>query len=83
MDTRENHLKDLRKGAATGIHTGQAPQTDDVPVGTGQVNWPAVLKQAATAGVKHYFIEDESANPLESVPVSIKYLQKLQICDCE
>lgn len=72
------HLKDLRRGAATGIHTGHAPQTDDVPLGNGQVNWPAVLKQAAAVGVKHYFIEDESAAPLESVPVSVKYLQGLK-----
>ncbi len=72
------HLKDLRRGAATGIHTGHAPQTDDVPLGTGQVNWPAVLKQAAAVGVKHYFIEDESAAPLGAVPVSVTYLQNLK-----
>ncbi|MBC7772816.1 MAG: sugar phosphate isomerase/epimerase [Pyrinomonadaceae bacterium] len=72
------HLKDLRKGAATGIHTGHAPPTDDVPIGTGQVNWPAVLKQAAAIGVKHYFIEDESAAPLDSVPLSISYLKSLR-----
>jgi len=72
------HLKDLRRGAATGIHTGHAPQSDDAPLGTGQVNWPAVLKQAAAVGVKHYFIEDESAAPLDSVPVSVKYLQTVK-----
>lgn len=32
------HLKDIRKGAKTGIYTGHAPLTDDVPLGTGQVN---------------------------------------------
>lgn len=69
------HLKDLRRGAPTGIHTGHAPPSDDVPLGTGQVNWPAVLKQAAAVGVKHYFIEDESAAPLDALPVSVKYLQ--------
>jgi sugar phosphate isomerase/epimerase len=72
------HLKDLRRGAPTGIHTGHASPSDDVPLGTGQVNWPAVLKQAAAAGVKHYFIEDESAAPLESLPVSVKYLQTVK-----
>jgi sugar phosphate isomerase/epimerase len=72
------HLKDLRRGAPTGIHTGRAPHTDDVPLGTGQVNWPDVLKQAAAVGVKHYFIEDESATPLEALPVSIRYLQGLK-----
>ena len=72
------HLKDLRRGAATGIHTGHAPQSDDVPLGTGQVNWPAVLKGAAAAGVKHYFIEDESATPLEAVPKSVTYLEHVK-----
>ena len=72
------HLKDLRRGAATGIQTGHAPQSDDVPLGTGQVNWPLVLKEAAAVGVKHYFIEDESATPLEAVPASVKYLQNLK-----
>jgi sugar phosphate isomerase/epimerase len=51
---------------------------DDVPLGTGQVNWPAVLRQAAAVGVKHYFVEDESAAPLESVPQSVKYLQSVR-----
>jgi len=72
------HLKDLRRGAPTGIHTGHAPPSDDVPLGTGQVNWPAVLRQAAAVGVKHYFIEDESVTPLDSLPVSVKYLQSVK-----
>ncbi|MEA3210938.1 MAG: hypothetical protein QOE70_3995 [Chthoniobacter sp.] len=72
------HLKDLRKGAATGIYTGHAPLTDDVPLGTGQVDWPAVLKEAAKVGVKHYFIEDESPTVLEALPVTTKYLQSLK-----
>ena len=72
------HLKDLRRGAPTGIHTGHAPASDDVPLGTGQVDWPAVLKQAAAMGVKHYFIEDESNAPLESLPISVKYLREVK-----
>jgi sugar phosphate isomerase/epimerase len=71
------HLKDIRKGAVTGIYLGSAPLTDDVPLGTGQVNWPAVLKQAAASGVKHYFIEDESPTVLEALPISTKYLEAL------
>jgi sugar phosphate isomerase/epimerase len=72
------HLKDIRRGAPLGVHTGHAPQSDDVPLGTGQVNWPEVLKQAAAVGIKHYFIEDESAAPFDSVPQSIKYLEKIK-----
>jgi sugar phosphate isomerase/epimerase len=69
------HLKDIRKGATVGVFTGKAPLTDDVPLGTGQVPWPAVLKEAAKAGVKYYFIEDESPTVEDALPVSIKYLE--------
>ena len=72
------HLKDIRKGAQTGIYTGHAPLTDDVPLGTGQVNWPAVLKEAAKVGVKYYFIEDESPTVLEALPVTMKYLSAVK-----
>ncbi len=72
------HLKDIRKGAQTGIYTGHAPLTDDVPLGTGMVNWPAVLKEAAKVGIKYYFIEDESPTVLDALPVTIKYLSGLK-----
>ena len=72
------HLKDIRKGASIGSYTGHAPLTDDVPLGTGQVNWPAVLKEAAAVGVKYYFIEDESPTVLEALPVTTRYLQTVK-----
>lgn len=72
------HLKDIRKGAQTGVFTGHAPLTDDVPLGTGQVNWPAVLKEAAKIGLKYYFIEDESPTVLEALPVTMKYLSTVK-----
>ena len=72
------HLKDIRKGAQTGIYTGHAPLTDDVPLGTGQVNWPEVLKTAAKVGVKYYFIEDESPTVMDALPVTTKYLSGLK-----
>jgi sugar phosphate isomerase/epimerase len=72
------HLKDMRKEARTGFYTGHAPLTDDVPLGTGQVNWPAVLKQAAAVGVKYYFIEDESPTVLDALPLSTRYLQQVK-----
>jgi sugar phosphate isomerase/epimerase len=72
------HLKDIRKGARTGVFTGKAPLTDDVALGTGMVDWPAVLRTAAKTGVKHYFIEDESPTVLEQIPVSLKYLETLK-----
>ena len=72
------HLKDIRKGAATGIYTGHAPLTDDVPLGTGMVDWPSVLSTAAKVGVKHYFIEDESPTAAEAIPQSLRYLETLK-----
>ncbi len=72
------HLKDIRKGARTGIYTGRAPLTDDVVLGTGQVDWPAVLRAAAKVGVKHYFIEDESPTAEGAIAESLKYLQSLK-----
>lgn len=72
------HLKDIRKGARVGVFTGRAPLTDDVPLGTGMVDWPAVLRAAAVSGVKHYFIEDESPTAGEGISQSLKYLQTLK-----
>jgi sugar phosphate isomerase/epimerase len=72
------HLKDIRKGAATGFYTGHAPLTDDVPLGTGMVDWPSVLATAAKVGVQHYFIEDESPTSVEAIPQSLKYLETLK-----
>jgi sugar phosphate isomerase/epimerase len=72
------HLKDIRKGARTGIFTGKAPLTDDVPLGTGQVDWPTVLRTAAKCGVKHYFVEDESPTVLDALPITLKYLESLK-----
>jgi sugar phosphate isomerase/epimerase len=72
------HLKDMRKGGQVGVFTGHAPKTDDVPLGTGQIPWPAVLNEAAKVGVKYYFIEDESPTVNEALPVSIKYLESVK-----
>ena len=74
---RMMHVKDIRKGAPTGIFTGHAPSTDDVAVGSGQVDWPAVLKEGEAVGVQWYFIEDESDTPLVNVPQSVAYLKSL------
>ena len=72
------HLKDIRKGAKTGVPSGHAPLTDDVALGTGMTDWHAVLRAAAKVGVKHYFIEDESPTVEQQIPVTLKYLQSLK-----
>jgi sugar phosphate isomerase/epimerase len=49
-----------------------------VAVGTGQLDWPGLLRAAKAAGVKYYFIEDETVAPLQNIPVSVRYLKSLK-----
>jgi sugar phosphate isomerase/epimerase len=71
------HLKDLRKGVK-GDHTGGTSTDNDVALGTGQLNLPAILKAAKKVGVKYYFIEDESPKFRQQVPQTIAYLKSLK-----
>lgn len=73
------HVKDMRKGAPTGFSTGSAPATDNVAVGAGQIDWPAVLRAAQKIGVQYYFLEDETPAPLQCIPESLKYLRALKL----
>ena len=71
------HLKDLRKGTKKDL-SGGTSQENDVALGTGEINIPAILKEAKKVGIKHYFIEDESNHPTQQVPESIAYLKSLK-----
>lgn len=71
------HLKDLRKGVMGNL-SGGTPVENDVALGTGQIDLPAVLKAAQKAGIKHYYIEDESPSVTTQVPQSIAYLKGLK-----
>lgn len=72
------HMKDLKKGVERGSLSGGTPKDNDVILGTGQIDIPAVIKAARKAGVKHYYIEDESSSSVTQVPESIKYLNSLK-----
>ena len=71
------HLKD-RKPGTPGNHFGEADVESNVVLGTGDVNIAAVMKVAPGAGVKHYFIEDESSRSMQQVPQSIAFLKSLK-----
>jgi len=71
------HIKDLKKGVK-GDLTGHTDVTNDVALGTGQIDLPAVLKAAQRVGVKWYFIEDESPTVHEQIPQSLRYLESLE-----
>ena len=75
------HLKDVKKGEKIVPGTPGAGPEVDVPVGTGQVDYPAVLRAAVAAGTSKYFVEDESKDPLAHIPLSIAFLgPKISCC---
>ncbi len=71
------HMKDMRKGTKKDL-TGLTSTDNDVTLGTGELNLPAILKTAKEIGIKHYFIEDESDVYMTQVPKSIAYLKSLK-----
>lgn len=71
------HLKDIRKGVPNDL-TGGTDTHNDVAVGTGQLNYPEIIRAAKAVGIKHYFIEDESPNHAAQIPVTIAYLKSLR-----
>jgi sugar phosphate isomerase/epimerase len=71
------HLKDLKKGTKKDLSGGTSPE-NDVVLGTGELDIPAILKEARAVGIRHYFIEDESNQPEIQVPESIAYLKTLK-----
>jgi sugar phosphate isomerase/epimerase len=73
------HIKDMKKGVATGVHTGSAnPDSSEVPTGTGQTDYRAVLRAAKEVGVEKFYLEDETARPFETVPLSIRWLETVK-----
>ena len=72
------HLKDMRKGLATGSLSGGTDVRNDVALGTGQIDMVATLRAAKKAGVKWYFIEDESPDSEQQIPQSIKFLEQVK-----
>jgi len=72
------HVKDMKKGTPTGLLTGNTAVTNDVSVGTGMMDWPAILKEAKKAGIKWYFIEDESPTSVDQIRQSLRYLEQVK-----
>jgi len=71
------HLKDMRKGIKQDL-TGLTSNNNDVAFGTGQIDLPSILRAAKKIGIKHYFIEDESDNFIDQLPISVAFLRSLK-----
>ncbi|GAB3808532.1 sugar phosphate isomerase/epimerase [Spirosoma humi] len=70
------HLKDVQKGVARS-DKGSMANEQSVVLGTGQIDWPAVLKAARKSSIAHFYIEDESKAAEQQVPQSLAYLKSL------
>ena len=71
------HVKDMKKGVK-GDFSGKSDVSNDVAVGTGQMDWPTILSAAKKSGVKHYFIEDEAPTAAEQIPRSLDFLKTVK-----
>jgi sugar phosphate isomerase/epimerase len=72
------HLKDKDKDTPV-QYTESVPRTAFKEVGGGVINFPAILKAAPDAGVKHYFVEQDQTpgDPLDSLRKSFDYIQSI------
>jgi sugar phosphate isomerase/epimerase len=71
------HLKDMAKGTTTDS-TGRAPDETSVVLGKGQLDWAAIFHMADRAGIKLYYIEDESQIAPQQVPETKEFLEHLR-----
>lgn len=74
------HLKDKQRGAPTQYEEKLKPEVFK-EVGSGSLDFPAILRAAAAAGVKHYFVEQDQTpgDPVASLKQSYEYLRGLTI----
>jgi sugar phosphate isomerase/epimerase len=72
------HLKDMKKGTPTGPKAPWPEVTADVALGAGQIDMVPLLRAAKKAGVKWYFIEDESPSSEKQIPESLRFLEQVR-----
>lgn len=73
------HLKDVKKGTEFRFNE-RIPRDAFSEVGKGMIDTPAVLRAAAAARVKHYFVEQDQTpgHPVASLEESYRYLRSLR-----
>jgi sugar phosphate isomerase/epimerase len=71
------HLKDLKKGVR-GDLSGRTDPSNDVVLGTGQIDIKSVLKASKKSSIEFFLLEDENDNSWHQVPLSLSYLQQLK-----
>ncbi len=73
------HIKDKAEGTPVQFNE-TVPKTAFKEAGKGVLDWPKILKAAHSAGVKHYFVEQDQTpgNPIDSLRISYQYLHNLK-----
>jgi sugar phosphate isomerase/epimerase len=73
------HLKDKALGTPV-QYNESVPRTAFKEVGSGVLDFPAILRAAAHAGVKHYFVEQDQTpgDPIASLRESYEYLRRVK-----
>jgi sugar phosphate isomerase/epimerase len=73
------HLKDKASGTPV-MYKESVDRGAFKEVGHGVLDWPVILRVAASAGVQHYFVEQDQTpgDPVESLRQSFRYLSTLQ-----
>jgi sugar phosphate isomerase/epimerase len=73
------HLKDKAPGTPV-MYKESVDRGAFKEVGHGVLDWPLILRVAASAGVQHYFVEQDQTpgDPVDSLRQSFAYLSKLQ-----
>ncbi len=72
------HVKDMRPGTPVGDLSVGTSEEACVPLGTGILDIPAILRTAAQAGVRRYYVEDESAEAPDGIKQSLAYLKQVR-----
>jgi sugar phosphate isomerase/epimerase len=72
------HIKDMKPGVPRGSLSGGLPAEQQAVIGEGQVNWADVMAAAKKDGLKYYYLEDETPDPIVNVPKSLVFLERLR-----
>jgi sugar phosphate isomerase/epimerase len=73
------HVKDVEAGPAPSTRFGPAVRFAEV--GRGSIDWPKVFEAARKAGVRRYYVEQDTTErpPLEAIKISRDYLHDLKV----
>ena len=71
------HIKDMKPGLKPTTSLAEGGDDDFTEVGRGVIDWKRIFRAAPTAGVRHYFVEQDRCErpPMESARMSYEYLK--------